>query len=78
LASYTEARNNHSYYIIGNFLYYFPLTRFRARKIIADWDKFLEANLEGSLNDLVRDGKILSNEVCEDQLCHIYFACKPK
>lgn len=74
VTGFAEAQKSHAYYVIANFLYYFPLTRFRARKIIADWDKYLEANLEGSLNDLVREEGILSNEVCEEQLCHIYYA----
>ena len=71
---YQEAKKSQSYYVIANFLYYFPLTRFRARKIIADWDKYLEANLEGALSDLVKEGAILFNEVCEEQLCHVYYA----
>lgn len=76
VTNYLEAQRNYPFIIFFNFFSSFSTINYRVRRVISDWNKCLETNLKGALEDLLKQGVILSNEVCDEQICNIYYGLK--
>lgn len=78
VTNYLEAQRNYPFFIIFNFFSAFSSVNYRIRRVILDWNKSLENNLKGAIDDLLKEEYILNNEVCDEQACNMYYALKIK